>query len=42
LILAIDFSRLLGGGAPRMANRILVVQTSETAGKKRVDRLVES
>ncbi len=35
LILAIDFSRLLGHGActPRMANRILVVQTGETAGK---------
>ena len=36
LILAIDFSRLLGGGVcvPRMANRILVVQTSEVAGEK--------
>ena len=36
LILAIDFSRLLGGGAcaSRMANRILVVRTSETAGKE--------
>lgn len=35
LILALDFSRLLGDGAclPRMANRILVVQTGETAGE---------
>ena len=34
LILASDFSRLLGDGAcvPRMSNRILVVQASETAG----------
>jgi chemotaxis signal transduction protein len=33
LILAIDFSRLLGDDAcaPRMANRMLVVQTGETA-----------
>jgi len=34
LILASDFSRLLGDGAcvSRMSNRILVVQASETAG----------
>jgi len=34
LILARDFSRLLGDGpcVPRMSNRILVVQTGETAG----------